>query len=92
MGTPRYMAPEQFHERADERTDVWGLGVTLYELLTLRPAFESRAQIESGELGRPREFVRNLPHNLEAICLKAFTDPESGTRPPATLRTTSPVA
>jgi WD40 repeat protein/serine/threonine protein kinase len=72
MGTLRYMAPEQFHERADARTDVWGLGVTLYELLTLRPAFASRAQIESREPQRPREFVGNLPRDLEAICLKAL--------------------
>jgi serine/threonine protein kinase/WD40 repeat protein len=77
MGTPRYMAPEQFQERADARTDVWGLGVTLYELLTLRPAFASRAQIESSEPHRPREFVGNLPRDLEAICLKALgKDPQ----------------
>ena len=77
MGTPRYMAPEQFQEQADERTDVWGLGVTLYELLTLRPAFASRAQIESSEPPRPGEFVSNLPRDLEAICLKALRkDPE----------------
>ena len=72
MGTPRYMAPEQFHERADARTDVWGLGVTLYELLTLRPAFASRAEIESSEPRSPGEFVSNLPRDLEAICLKAL--------------------
>jgi WD40 repeat protein len=72
MGTPRYMAPEQFQERADARTDVWGLGVTLYELLTLRPAFTSRVQIPSSEPGRPREFVGNLPRDLEAICIKAL--------------------
>jgi serine/threonine protein kinase len=77
MGTRRYMAPEQFHGRADARTDVWGLGVTLYQLLSLRPAFESRAEIESGELERPRVFVHNVPLDLEAICMKALRkDPE----------------
>jgi len=39
VGTPQYMAPEQFAGKADARSDVWGLGTTLYELLTLRPAF-----------------------------------------------------
>ena len=72
MGTPRYMAPEQFHEWADARTDVWGLGGTLYELLTFRPAFASREEIESSDPARPREFVDNLPRDLDAICLKAL--------------------
>src|SRR5205807_3052741 len=39
MGTPQYMAPEQWHSKADARTDIWGLGATLYELLVLTPAF-----------------------------------------------------
>ena len=55
------MAPEQFQERADARTDVWGLGVTLYELLTLRPAFASRGQIESSEPRQPRGIRRQPP-------------------------------
>jgi eukaryotic-like serine/threonine-protein kinase len=78
MGTPRYMAPEQFHEHATERTDIWGLGVTLYELLTLRPAFASRAEIESGNFPSPGASVGNLPRDLEAICQKALRkDPQN---------------
>ena len=72
FGTPEYMAPEQFQGRADARTDVWGLGVILYELLTLRRPFVGREPIQEAEPARPRELVRRLPHDLEAICLKAI--------------------
>jgi serine/threonine protein kinase/WD40 repeat protein len=84
LGTPEYMAPEQ-HEpdsghAADPRTDVWGLGVTLYELLTLKRAFSCpdadtsklRALTLETDPVRPGRCVRNLPRDLEAICVKAL--------------------
>ena len=59
------------------RTDVWGLGATLYELLTLQRAFTTRDQILSSDPARLRALVPNLPRDLEAVCLKALNkDPE----------------
>jgi WD40 repeat protein/serine/threonine protein kinase len=81
LGTPAYMAPEQYQPlevaRADVRTDVWGLGVTLYELLTLRRAFdgrdeELRRRIEREAPTPPRQLVADVPRDLEAIGLKAL--------------------
>jgi serine/threonine protein kinase/WD40 repeat protein/tetratricopeptide (TPR) repeat protein len=77
VGTVRYMAPERFQGQADERSDVYGLGITLYELLTLRPAFEASersklmAQVLHGELARPRKVNPAVPRDLETIVLKA---------------------
>lgn len=78
VGTLRYMAPEQFAGQADHLSDIYSLGLTLYETLTLRPAFEdaSRSHLVPGqggqsELVRPRKLHPGIPVDLETIVLKA---------------------
>lgn len=78
VGTLRYMAPEQWEGRADARTDVYGLGLTLYEMLVLRPAFDEtdRArlirQVMEEEPAPPRRLQPEVPRDLETIVLKAI--------------------
>jgi WD40 repeat protein/serine/threonine protein kinase/tetratricopeptide (TPR) repeat protein len=78
VGTLRYMAPERFQGKADARSDVYGLGVTLYEMLTLSPAFEdsNRARliqrIGQEEPPRPRRLDPHVPRDLETIVLKTM--------------------
>ena len=78
LGTLRYMAPERFRGQGDARADVYSLGLTLYELLTLRPAFDSAdrlalsEQIRSVEPPRPRSIDPRIPRDLETIVLKAI--------------------
>ncbi len=50
LGTWRYMAPERFRGQCDTRADIYGLGLTLYELLVLRPAFDSQDRLNLMEL------------------------------------------
>jgi serine/threonine protein kinase len=77
VGTLRYLAPERFEGRADERSDVYALGLTLYELLTLRPAFvaDNRAKLVEQVLAasppRPRSVNPSVPRDLETVVLKA---------------------
>ncbi|HVS20076.1 MAG TPA: protein kinase, partial [Planctomycetota bacterium] len=78
VGTVAYMAPEQIDGRSDVRSDVYGLGVTLYELLTLQPAFSGsdRAglvkRVVETNAPRPRRLAPDLAGDLEAIVLKAM--------------------
>jgi eukaryotic-like serine/threonine-protein kinase len=87
LGTLRYMSPEQaLANRAvvDQRTDVYSLGATLYELITLRSAFEGTnrqdllRRIAQDDPRRPRALNPAIPIDLETIVMKAMDkDPAS---------------
>jgi serine/threonine-protein kinase len=78
LGTLRYMAPERFRGVSEARGDVYSLGVTLYELVTLRPAFADAdrlrliERVKTEEPPRPRQLDRRIPRDLETIVVKAM--------------------
>ncbi len=81
VGTLRYMSPEQALAKrvvVDHRTDVYSLGATLYELLTLEAAYsgndrqELLRQISFEEPRPPRRWNRAIPQELETIVVKAM--------------------
>ncbi|MBN2477369.1 MAG: SUMF1/EgtB/PvdO family nonheme iron enzyme [Pirellulales bacterium] len=86
-GTRVYMAPEQVRgetHRLDGRTDIWGLGVLLYELLTGRRPFQGRNrdelldEIKNREPKPLRQIDDSIPSELERICLKCLTKRMTG--------------
>ena len=82
LGTLRYMSPEQTRGSRvvlDHRTDIYSLGATLYELVTLRPPFEAAdrnellRKINVIEPQAPRRIEPAIPADLETIVLKAMS-------------------
>src|SRR5262249_55174707 len=77
VGTLQYMAPERFQGACDARSAVCSLGLTLYELLTLRPAYQGSTpsrlihKITTEEPPPPRKINPAVPRDLETIVLRA---------------------
>ena len=83
FGTPTMMAPEQVRgesHRLDGRTDIWAMGVMLYELLVGRKPFvaensdELFVEIQSHDPKPPRQIDRGIPREPERICLKCLSE------------------
>jgi tetratricopeptide (TPR) repeat protein len=79
VGTAAYMSPEQARsEPVDARTDVYSLGASLYELLTLRPPVQGDdlaevvSQVLTADPPPPRRLDRRIPRDLETVVLKAL--------------------
>jgi serine/threonine protein kinase len=81
-GTRKYMSPEQVLgevHRIDGRTDIWGFGVVLYEMLTFHSPFRETEKVDvfhsilKGEIAPPRQRRPDIPESLERLCLKCLS-------------------
>jgi serine/threonine-protein kinase len=81
IGTPGYMSPEQAGGRKEQvgpATDIFGLGATLYGVLTGKQPFEGKdlfellARAQEGRFPPPRQVKAGVPPALEAVCLRAM--------------------
>jgi eukaryotic-like serine/threonine-protein kinase len=78
IGTLRYLAPEALRGRTGPENDIYSLGLTLYELITLSPPFgdvsasELLRQVSESQPTRPRKLDPTIPRDLETIVLKAI--------------------
>jgi len=79
VGTPEYMSPEQFQGKGvDARTDIYSLGVVLYEMITGRKPYQADTPAAvlikqvTEALPRPRSFIPELPDEVEKVLLKAL--------------------
>ncbi len=92
LGSPHYLAPEQAagqRARISRRTDVYGLGATLYHLLTGRPPFQAESLAQTLDLVlhtepvAPRLLNPSVPRDLETVCLKCLEKEPSRRYPTA---------
>ena len=78
IGTPNYMAPEQWMGKADPRTDLYALGIVFYELVTGRLPYEAETPAAvllkhvNDPLPRPRQYVPGLPEDVERVIFKCM--------------------